>query len=312
MDMAYPGYQRIIAINDHPLYLQGEFEGEPNQPVEPRFYVQGGPRVVIYFLGEKLVKGRFRVPISMTPGQGLDPAIHDLLAAAEYPMSDNRINTNYVWSNYGITADNNRGFGHYSRLAYENIAITDLTIEVPNKGAVTVDVQFMAMITESEAGVVPNPSVSSLMRRNLVSADCDVRLEDPPYEWETTRSLTLNVKNKIDPIVIVRSYVSRTDQPEFLAMGSSEVWGEISYSVDRGTIYDEQASLPSGGWFGRNLAIDFGGLAIARFLWPIMQVTNQPIKGTDLLQRKTRFLAGFASPALSETLGHFFEFSGSS
>ena len=57
--------------------------------------------------------------------------------------------------------------------------------------------------------------------------------------------------------------------------------------------------------------MDFGGLAIARLLWPIMQVTNQPIKGTDLLQRKTRFLAGFATPALSETLGHFFEFPGS-
>lgn len=311
MDMAYPGYQRLIAINGNPLYLQGEFEGEPDQPLEPRFFVQGGPRVVIYYLGEKLVKGRFRVPFSMTPGQGVDPALKALLQAAEYPMLDTRIDTNYVLSAYEVTADHNRGFGNYSRLAYESVGITNLSLQVPNKGAITVDVEFVAMIAASEAGVVPNPSVSSLMRRNLVAADCDIRLEEPSYEWETSRSMVLTVKNEINPIIIVRGYLSETDQPEFLAMKTSEIWGEIKYSVDRGTIDEEQASLPSGGWFGRNLAMDFGGLAIARILHPIMRVTNQPLRGTELIERKTRFLAAFATPGLCDTMGEFFEFPGS-
>ena len=95
-------------------------------------------------------------------------------------------------------------------------------------------------------------------------------------------------------------------------MSTSEIWGEISYSVDRGTVYDEQASLPSGGWFGVNLAMDFAGVAIARILHPIMQVTDQTIRGTEMMERKTRFLAAFATPALSYTLGKFFEFPGSS
>ena len=312
MDMAYPGYQRIIAINDHPLYLQGEFEGDPEQDLEPRFYVQGGPRVVIYYLGEKVVKGRFRVPISITPGQAVDPAVQALLMAAEYPMSDTKIKSNYVLSNYSITANMNRGFGTYSRLAFDCVGITELTMTVPNRGAVTIDVQFLAMISPSEAGVVPNPAVSSLMRRNLVSADCDVRIEEPEYEWETARSMTLKISNEISPIVVMRSYESLTDQPEFLAMKTSEVWGDITYSVDRGTIEEERASLPSGGWFATNLAMDFGGVAIARILHAIMKVTDQPLRGTEMIERNTRFLAAFRSPALSESLGRVFEFPGSS
>lgn len=309
MDMAYPGYQRLVALNGKPLYLQDAFTPETDQDVRPENYLQGGPRTSIYYMGYRVVKGQFQIPFSLTPDGDVDPGVKEILKAAQYPLSTNVLTTNYFLSQYGITAGYDpRGFGKYTRVALEPFGITNLTLTVPNKGAVMLDVQFIAMVSPTEAGVTPDPSVSSLMRRNLIYADCDVRVGTPAYEWDTSRSIAMTVKNDIPPIVVLRNYLSRTDQPEVLAMGASEVWGKIVYSVDRGTIYDEMDSLPSGGYFARDLVFDFAGVALATFPYAVMKVTEQPIKGTEMLERTTNFLAAFPCPTLTETEGHFVTF----
>jgi hypothetical protein len=308
MNMAYPGYQRLVALNGIPIYVQDSFVPETDQELRMEKFIQGGPRTSIYYMGYRVVKGQFQVPFSLTPEGDIDPGVKELLNAAQYPLATNKLSTNYFLSQYGITAINNRGFGKYLRMALDPFGITNLSLSVPNKGPVMLDVQFIAMVSETEAGVTPDPSVSSLMRRNLIYADCDVRLGTPEYHWETTRSFKMTVKNEIPPIVVLRNYESETDQPEMLSMGTSEVWGEISYSVDRGTLFDEMDSLPSGGYFGQDLVFDFSGIALATFPYVVMKVTDQPIRGTEIMERTTKFLATFDCPALTATVGHFITF----
>lgn len=306
--MAFPGYQRLVALNGKPFYLQDAFAPETEQEIRAENFLQGGPRTSIYYIGYRVVKGQFQVPFSLTPSGDIDPAVKELLEAAQYPLATNVLTTNYLLSQYGITAIDNLGFGKYTRVALEPFGITNLTLTVPNKGPVMLNVQFIGMVSATEAGVTPDPSVSSLMRRNLIYADCDVRVEAPDYHWDTSRSIVMSVKNDIPPIVVLRPYMSTTDQPEVLAMGASEVWGTIVYSVDRGTIYDEMDSLPSGGYFAKGLVFDFAGVALVRFPHAVMKVTEQPIKGMEIMERTTKFLVAFDTPILTDTEGHFITF----
>ena len=303
-----PGYQRTVSLNGHQLYLQREFSPTTEQELEPRRYLQGGPRTSIYYMGSRVVKGQFQVPFSISSDGSIDTGIKELLKAAQYPLSTNILNTNYLLSHSGITAIDNIGFGKYTRAAFEPFGITDLTLSVLNNGPVMLNVQFIAMVSATEAGVTPNPAVSSLMRRNLIYADCKVSLTNPQYHWDTANSIELNIKNEIPPIVVLKNYSSTTDQPEVLAMKSSDVWGTITSSVNRGSMYDEIDSLPSGGQIGENLIFDFGGLAIANFPHVIMKITNQKISGTEMIQRTTEFLTAFNTPSLTETEGLFITF----
>ena len=318
MPASFPGHQRLIAINDSPIYLDEPFLGFPKQEAVPKDFVQGGPRTKIYYIGEKLVKGSFKAPIFINEASGLDPGIKQLLLCAENPLRDMTITTNYVAASSGVTAWNlredlggltdNLGFGKLKRMAFTSCGITELALEVPNEGRATLNVEFVGLVDELEASITPDPVLSGMMRTAVSYAMCDVFLEDPEYQWDASRSFTVKVSNQIEPIIAIPTWLSpTTDQPVALAMGTSHLTAEIKHSVDRGSLEQELSTLPSGGLNAHGLRFDIAGMVIVRFPNCIMSLTDQPI-GLGMLERTTRVLAGFDLTELSDSVGSFLEF----
>jgi len=314
MLLAKPGYQKLVALNDCPIYLQGTFDGFPRQEVKPEPFVQGGPRTNIWSIQEKVVRGSLMTPMYIDSSGNIDEAIKELLLCAEYPMRELKISTNYVMGTSNITEfqsgvpDAKRGFGKYLRMAFVNCGITQLTMEVPHKSPVIIRADFVGFVAPNESAVVPDPSASGMMRRNLTFADCDLYLESPESEWDTTRSFEVKIVNDLKPFLAVRSYISTTDHPEGIAMNTSDIWATIKQSVDRANIYGEIDSMISGGYAGLNMIFDFGGVVKIEFPHCVMEPTEQPIEGTTLLERTTKVLCVFGSPKLDETEGHLISF----
>ncbi len=313
MLLAQPGYQKLISINDQPVFLQEAFDGFPRQQVTSEYFVQGGPRTAIYAVQEKIVRGSMVVPFYLSSG-AVDPAVKELLQCAEYPMRPLKINTNYVMGTSEITEfqsgiqDNKRGFGKYIRMSFVDCGITSAVIDVPNKGPVTIRAEFIGTVAPNSYSVVPNPSSSGMMKRIISRGDCDIFLERPESEWDTTRSFQIKITNDLKPFVAVRSAISTTDQPDFIAMNTSEVTATIKQSVDRGNLYDEMNSLMSGGYAGVGMVFDFAGVVKVTFPHCVMEPTEQPISGTQLLERTTKILCAFGGSKLTETEGHFISF----
>jgi hypothetical protein len=147
-----------------------------------------------------------------------------------------------------------------------------------------------------------------MMRRNLQYADCDLYLESPEDEWDTVRSFAVKFVNDLKPFLVVRNYISTTDQPEGIAMNTSEVRGSIKQSVDRSNLYGEVNSMISGGYAGLNMIFDFGGVVKVQFPHCVMEPTEQPIEGTALLERTTKVLCVFGGSVLTEAEGHLVTF----
>ncbi len=316
MSVTQPGHQRLVSINNFPIYLEEPWDVFPRQETSVVHYVQGGPRPAVYLLKHKWVKGSFQVPVSINPSGDIDPAVKEILLCAEYPLRSMEIDTNYTLSNRYFTDDltgSNKGFGTYSRLAFDCCGITNLKLNVPNDGPVMLNVEFVGFISEGNAAVVPDPTATGMMRKKMSYADCDVYLETPEYHWDTTRSFSLTIANEIEPIIALLPSGTlpsalQTDQPRELSMGTSSIQGEIVYSVDRGVLSTEAESLPSGGLMGRGLIFDLSGLILIEFPFAVMHLTEQPI-ALDLLERKTVFEGMFSSGQLDETsLGHLFTF----
>jgi len=314
MFLAKPGYQKLVAINDCPIYLQGTFDGFPRQEVRPEPFVQGGPRTNIYSVNEKIVKGKLMTPMYIDSNGDIDAAIKELFLCAEYPMRDLEISTNYILGTSNITEfqsgvpDAKRGFGKYIRMAFVNCGISNLTIDVQHEAPVVISADFIGFVSPTDGSVVPDPSSSGMMRRNLTFADCDLYLESPESEWDTTRSFQVKIINDLRPFLAVRNYISTTDHPEGIAMNTSEIRASIKQSVDRASIYGEVDSMISGGYAGLNMIFDFGGVVKFEFPHCVMEPTEQPIEGTTLLERTTNVLCVFGSPELNETEGHFISF----
>ena len=314
MLLAQPGYQKLISINDNPIFLQGSFDGFPRQEVKPEPFVQGGPRTGIYSINEKVVKGSLITPMYMNSNGRIDEAIKELLRCAEYPLRNMTIKTNYVLGTSSITEfqsgvpDNKRGFGKYVRMAFVDCGITDLSIKVEHKSAVIIRADFIGLVSANESSVVPNVESSGMMRRNLTFPDCDLFLTTPESHWDTTRSFEINIKNDLRPFIAVRSQISTTDQPDGIAMNTSEIWGKIEQSVDRDNIFGEIDSLISGGYAGQKMIFDFGGAVKIEFPHCTMEPTEQPIEGTTLLKRTTKVLCVFGSSKLNDTEGHLITF----
>ena len=314
MLLAQPGYQKLVSINEYPIYLQGVFDGFPRQEAKPEPFVQGGPRTNIYSIQEKVVRGSLTTPLYIDEDGRVDSAIQELLLCAEYPMRPLKIQTNYVMGTSDITEfqsgvyDTKRGFGKYIRMAFVDCGITDLTIEVAHKASVIIRADFIGMVAADDYSEVPNPTSSAMMRRNLSYADCDLYLESPESEWDTTRSFEIKFTNQLDPFVAVRREISITDQPDFIAMGTSDIWATIRQTVDRADMVGEVDSMISGGYAGLNMIFDFGGSVKIEFPHCIMNPTEQPIEGTSLLERTTKVLCVFGSPKLDEVEGHLITF----
>ena len=319
MNVTNPGYQRLVAVNGLPLFLEDPFVGHPEQVVEARKFVQGGPRTAIYFMGAKMVKGSFRFPICLDTTGSIEPAAKEILLCAEYPLRPLRIDTNYLLSKFNITADKydwdgqpNRGFDVYERMAIVDCVITELKLSVPNEGPAMVSVQFLGAVSRTEEAVVADPASSGLMRRALIYGDCDVYLETPEFFWDTARSFEFTVTNEIEPIIALMSVNPTvdqwTDQPREFEVGETKVAGQIVESVDRGAIADESEVLPTGGYMGQNLSFDLSGALLVKFGDVIMHLTEQPI-GRGMLERTTKFQVVWQSTVLTPDVeGHFLTF----
>jgi hypothetical protein len=305
-----PGYQRLIAINGYPLYLDSPFSGFPTHDVQGKTFVQGGPRNAVYFMGERHVKGSFSCPMFISSDGDLDPAVKEILTLADYPLSNMRIDTNYVHSGWGVTddvldinGDPNKGFGPLKLMSFEGCGITSLKVTVPNEGPVMLSCDFVGLVSRGVEAVVDDPEDSGLMRANLIFANCDVYLEEPEFFWDTSRSFEISVENKLEPVIAVLPSpipdALKTDQPRFFSMMDSSITATISYSVDRGILAEQSLTIPTGGYVGKGLVFDFYGLANIRFPHCVMKVTEQPIT-LDLLERKTEVRAMFESGTLSE------------
>lgn len=319
MNVTNPGHQRLIAVNDIPIFLEEPFVGHPEQTAEARKYVQGGPRTAIYYVGAKMVKGSFRFPVCLSPDGGLDPAAEELLRCAEYPLRPLHIDTNYLLSKYNITVDTldwsgdpNLGFDVYQRMAIVDCVITELKLTVPNEGPAMIDVKFLGAPSLTDAAVVADPASSALMRRAIVYADCDVHLQTPEFHWDTARSFEMTISNEVEPIIVLMNpnppVEQWTDLPREFEVGETKISGQIIESVDRGAIADESEVLPSGGLMGQRLTFDLSGVVLMEFPLVVMHLTEQPI-GRGMLERTTRFQVVFSHPRLdSVSDGHFMTF----
>jgi hypothetical protein len=312
-----PGFEKTIMVNNNTLALNSPINIFPEQELNIKDFIQGGPRSQIYELGKKIVKGNMSFPLTLDKNGDLDVANKEILECAQYPMRDLTIQTNYVLSKRYITADafdyhsmiNNTGFNVYNRMAFTNCAINKLNISVSESKQLNVNAEIIGMVSDTP---VSNPSLPSInmMRRNISYAECDVFLTEPAYTWDTAKAFEINIENNIEPIYtfIENDDTSTwTDLPVEMAMGHSHISGEIIYSVDRSSADYEKASLPTGGWMGKDLIFDLSGIIIITIPHCIAELTQQPIE-LGLIERKTKFVALFNSTKLSENEGHFIVF----
>jgi len=317
-----PGHQRVVGINGYPLYLESPMSIFPQQKLLPRNFIQGGARTQVYEMRGKIIKGNIQLPLTIDANGNIDPAVQAVLNAADYPLADFTIDTNYILSQSYITADPmnlynspsgtiNKGFDIYNRMKFESCAITNLTIKLQEEGNVTLNAEVIGTVSRTEAAIVPMPAAATLMRRNISYADCAVYLTTPPHEWDTSRSFQINIKNNIEAIyafhVVEADKTTWTDLPTILAMGETTITGEITYALDRGTAASEKATLPTGSFIGDNLVFDLSGTLFITMPKCIAELTEQPIE-MGLLQRTTKFLTLFNSTRLDANEGHFITF----
>lgn len=315
--VSFPGHQRLVAINNYPIYLEQPFAIYPQQTLEHKHYIQGGPRTQVHYMGGKTVKGNMNFPITLKHNGDIDDAVKEILLCAEYPERNLTIETNYTLSKWYITADwdefnstDNTGFGIYERMAFTCCGITNLTLKLPEEGNASISIDIIGLVDKTESAIVPDPSSSGMMRRQISYADCDVYLETPEYHWDTSRSFDLKIENNLEAIFAIMGEDNTdyyTDLPALIGMGESKVSGTITYSVDRGTAEQEKTSFPSGSYIGSNLTFDLSGLILAQFPRVIMDLTEQPIE-IGLLQRTSNFIASFNNTQLNENEGHLFTF----
>lgn len=315
---AMPGHQKTVTINNYPLYLETPFTFFPQQELDIRDYIQGGPRSQVYEMGKKIVKGSMSFILSVNANGDLDDAVQELFECAQYPLRDLTIRTNYVLGQYYITADHvngvtmmpNVGFDVYEKMIFEDCAVTNLSLEVKEYGSVSAKADLIGTISATTASTIPALPSYNMMRRNISYAECDVYITSPTYNWDTTKTFNLSIENEIEPIYTFIKATDRstwTDLPRAIAMGKSHVTGDITYVVDRGTAAAEQASLPSGSFIGNHLIFDISGVMLIDIPWCQANVAQQPIE-LGLLERKTEFLALFDSTNLSDNEGHFITF----
>lgn len=313
-----PGHQKLITINGYQLALNSPMSIFPQQELEIKDFLQGGPRSQFYEMGKKIVKGNISMPITIDGNGDVDAAVKELMECAQYPMKDLTINTNYVLAKEYITADQwdfrsnsrNNGFNVYNKMSFEQCCVTKMFLEVPEYGNASVNMDIMGMISKTiPATVTPLPT-TTMMRRHISYADCDVYLTDPEYHWDTTKSFNISIENEIEPIytfIDVTDTQTWTDLPKVLAMGKSHVTGEIKYSIDRATAASEKSTLPTGGWMGSYLNFDLSGIIIINIPRCIAELTQQPIE-LGLLERTTKFVGLFTSTILNNEEGHFITF----
>ncbi|HRT84933.1 MAG TPA: hypothetical protein P5523_09870 [Bacteroidales bacterium] len=313
-----PGYQKTVIVNDLPLYLNAPINIYPEQELNARSFIQGGPRDQIYELGKKIVKGNFSFPILINKDGDVDEPVKEILECAQYPMRTLTIKTNYVLAKRYVTADikdyrdmtDNVGFNVYSKMTFECCAITKLTISVSETDNVSANAEIIGLVSETPIVNIPALSTTGMMRRHINYAECDVYLTYPSYHWDTSKSFSISVENTIEPIynfIKDNDKQTWTDLPVAMAMGESHVYGDITYSVDRGTAASEKLTLPTGGWMGQNLIFDISGVILIDIPHCIANLTQQPIE-LGLLQRKTEFKALFNKTNLDAVEGHFITF----
>jgi len=313
-----PGHQKIILINNLPLALNSPANIYPEQELQDRHFIQGGPRAQVYEMGKKILKGNFSFPLTLDKDGNLDVAVKEIIECAQYPLRDLTIYTNYELSKKYITADiydwsiggiPNNGFGVYDRVIFNDCAITKMSLSVKEEGPATISVEIIGRIGTTTSSI-PSLPITGMMRKAISYSECDVYLTSPAYHWDTTKEFNVTIENKIEPIytfVHISDRSSWTDLPEVISMGASKVYGNITYSVDRGNAYSEKASLPTGAWVGSDLCFDISGVCeinIPRF---IANLTQQPIE-LGLLNRKTEFIALFRKTILDNNEGHFITF----
>jgi len=313
-----PGFQKTIVVNTYPLALNAPANIYPEQELKDRHFIQGGPSAQVYEMGKKILKGNFSFPLTVDQNGDIDLAARELLEAAQYPMRDLTIYTNYELSKYYITADlydwsiggiPNNGFGIYNRVIFEDCAITKMDITVKETEPVTANVEIIGRLGTTTSSIPALPT-TGMMRRAISYAECDVYLTSPAYHWDTTREFNITIENKIEPIYTFSQVLptsSWTDLPQVIAMGERHVYGDITYSVDRGTAYSEKINLISGAWAGSDLIFDLSGVCEINIPRLIARLTQQPIE-LGLLNRKTEFVALFRKTILTDNEGHFITF----
>ena len=314
-----PGHQKTIVVNGTPLRLSAPVNIFPEQELEAKHFIQGGPRAQVYEMRKKITKGSFSFPLTVDSNNGsLDSAVQEIFECAQYPLRDLEIDTNYVLAKRYVTADAidylgggaNRGWGVYQKMKFESCAINKLTLTVPESGNASVNVDLIGMISPNAYATIPILPATGMMRREISYADCDVYSTTPAYHWDTSKAFNITIDNEIEPIynfIKIDEKTTWTDQPVVVGMGISNITGEITYSVDRGTELSERNSLPTGSWIASNLIFDISGVMLIDIPHCIAELTEQPIE-MGLLERKTKFVALFNKTILTTEEGHFISF----
>jgi hypothetical protein len=293
---------RGIRVNGHYMIVDS-CDVAPQQDVDVKHYIQGGPGAAVADIGKRRIDGRITCPIRVNRDGEIDPAVIDILKCAQQPIADNvlTLETNYVLIKMPLVVDEYGGTDG-NQLLTMSCVVKNASITIQGESEVSLSVSLVGLIEDYEQPSLIGPPPQYTLGRALSWHDCNAsRLQS---SMPLVSSYKVEITNELEELVFLGSNYERTDQINGYSWTGAKWSGEYEEYLRKGL---DTETFVHGGWMlGENIKMEFGPIH-ALFKDPVFKTTKQNMT-PSILKRSSSFYA-LVRPNIHEGEGKFIAFS---